>query len=49
MNRCIKKEGKQWLGYELLPPVHYYDYANYRKNEKTTDSARRYYLDNTGV
>lgn len=24
MNRCIKKDGNQWLGYELLPPVHYY-------------------------
>lgn len=24
LNRCIKKEGNQWLGYELLPPLHYY-------------------------
>lgn len=24
MNRCIKKEGSRWLGYELLLPVHYY-------------------------
>nr|DAJ34670.1 MAG TPA: SpoIIAA-like protein [Caudoviricetes sp.]DAX56034.1 MAG TPA: SpoIIAA-like protein [Caudoviricetes sp.] len=23
MNRCIKKEGNQWLDYELPPPVHY--------------------------
>ncbi len=24
MNRCIKKDGKQWLGCELLLPLHYF-------------------------